>query len=141
MRKLLLAVLLIFPVSLFAQDGYEFGSYWSVTSVDTKDGHFDDYIQDLKANWSRALEMQKKDGHVLSYTMYANVDKRVGEPDLWLFVEHKTAGSAYDLPFDYWEKQAEKLWGSMDKGDKANVDRGELRTIMSSILLREMSFD
>lgn len=141
MKNLIFAVLLIFPVSLFAQDGYEFGSFWSVTSVDTKDGHFDDYIKDLKKNWRRALDMQKKEGHVLSYTMYANVDKRQGEPDLWLFVEHKSAGSAYDLPFDYWEKQAEKLWGSMEKGQEAGVDRGEIRTIMSSVLLRELTFD
>ena len=69
------------------------------------------------------------------------MDRRQGEPDLWLFVEHKSAGSAYDLPFDYWEKQAEKLWGSMEKGQEAGVDRGEMRTIMSSILLRELAFD
>ncbi len=141
MKKLFIVMLLMLPLGVFAQDGYEFGSYWTVTSVDTKDGHFDDYIKDLKENWRRSLEMQKKDGHVLSYTMYVNVDQRQGEPDLWLFVEHKSAGSAYDLPFDYWEKQAEELWGSMEKGQEANVDRGELRTIMSSVLLREISFD
>ena len=141
MKKVFLALLLIFPVSLFAQDGYEFGAYSTVTSVDTKDGHFDDYIKDLKKVWRRALEMQKKDGHVLSYRIYANVDQRQNEPDLWLFVEHKSAGSAYDLPFDYWEKQAEELWGSMEKGQDANIDRGELRTIMSTVLLREVKFD
>jgi hypothetical protein len=108
--------------------------------VETKPGHFDDYIEDLKNNWRRSLVMQKKEGHVLDYKLFGNVDRRDGEPNLWLFVEHKSAGSAYDLPYDYWEKQAKKLWGSVDKGDEAFVERGELRTIKSSILLRELSF-
>lgn len=141
MKNVVLAVLLLLPLGAIAQEDYTWGSYWSVTSVDTKPGHFDDYIADLKKNWRRSLEQQKKDGHVLSYRMFSNVDSRVGEPDLWLFVEHKSAGSAYDLPFDYWEKMAKDLWGSMDKGNDANVKRGELRTIMSNILLRELDFN
>ena len=101
MRRFIFAVLLLLPVSLFAQEDYTWGSYWTVTSVETKPGHFDDYIADLKANWRKSLEMQKAEGHVLSYRMFSNVNGREGEPDLWLFVEHKSAGSAYDLPFDY----------------------------------------
>lgn len=140
MKKVVLAVLLFLPLSLAAQEDYSWGSYWSVTSVETKPGHFEDYIADLKKNWRKSLEMQKKEGHVLSYRMFSNVDQREGEPNLWLFVEHKSAGSAYDLGFDYWEKHAEKLWGSIDKGQEANVKRGDLRTIKSSILLREFDF-
>lgn len=140
MKNSILALLLLFPLSLLAQENYQFGSYWSVTSVETKPGHFEDYIADLKKNWRSSLETQKKEGHVLSYRMFSNVDVREGEPNLWLFVEHKSAGSAYDLPYDYWEKHAEKLWGSMKKGTEASVDRGELRTIKSNILLREISF-
>jgi hypothetical protein len=108
--------LLLFPLSLVAQEHHEFGSYWSVTSVETKPGHFEDYIEDLKKNWRRALEIQKKEGHVLSYKLFSNVDRRDGEPTLWLFVEHKSAASAYDLPYDYFEKH-----------------------IKSSILLRDLS--
>ena len=140
MKNVVLAVLLFLPLGLVAQEDYTWGSYWSVTSVETKPGHFDDYIADLKSNWRKSLEIQKKEGHVLSYRMFSNVDQREGEPDLWLFVEHKSAGSAYDLPFDYWEKQAKQLWGSMDKGQEANIKRGEIRTIKSSVLLRELSF-
>lgn len=140
MRTVVLAVLLFLPLGLTAQEDYSWGSYWSVTSVETKPGHFEDYIADLKKNWRKSLEIQKKEGHVLSYRMFSNADRREGEPNLWLFVEHKSAGSAYDLPFDYWEKHADELWGSMDKGQKANVKRGELRTIKSSILLREFDF-
>ena len=141
MKRFIFAALLLLPVSLFAQEDYSWGSYWTVTSVETKPGHFDDYISDLKENWRKSLEIQKKEGHVLSYRMFSNVDQREGEPNLWLFVEHKSAGSAYDLPTDYWEKHAKKLWGSKDKGDDAYVKRGELRTIKSSILLREFDFN
>lgn len=140
MKNLIFTLLLLFPLNLLAQENYQFDSYWTVTSVETKPGHFEDYIADLKKNWRSSLETQKKEGHVLSYRMFSNVDVREGEPNLWLFVEHKSAGSAYDLPYDYWEKHAEKLWGSMKKGTEASVDRGELRTIKSTILLREISF-
>ena len=140
MKKMMLAVLMLFPLSLFAQENYTLGSYWTVTSVETKPGHFDDYIEDLQKNWRRSLEMQKKEGHVLSYRMFSNVDRREGEPTLWLFVEHKSGADAYDRPFEYWEKHAEKLFGSMDKGDEAFIERGEIRTLKSNVLLRELSF-
>ena len=47
---------------------------------------------------------------------------------------------AYDRPFEYWEKHAEKLFGSMEKGDEAFIERGEIRTLKSTVLLRELSF-
>ena len=78
MKRMMLALLMLFPLSLFAQEHYSLGSYWTVTSVETKPGHFDDYIEDLKKNWRRSLEMQKKEGHILSYRMFSNVDRREG---------------------------------------------------------------
>ena len=45
-----------------------------------------------------------------------------------------------DTPREYWDANAKKLFGSLDKGTQANIKRGELRTIMSSSLLREMAF-
>ena len=84
--------------------------------------------------------MQIADGKVKSYTMYGNVHARDGEPDLWLLVEWNSGADMMDTPIEYFEGLTAKIFGSLDQGQTANIDRGELRTIMSTTLLRQMSF-
>ncbi|UCF68115.1 MAG: hypothetical protein JSV80_02110 [Acidobacteriota bacterium] len=140
MRYFLVSLLLLLPIMTLAAEDYEMGSYWTVTSVDTKPGHFDDYMADLKRVWRKSLEMLKTDGKVKSYRMFSNVNARVDEPNLWLLVEWTSAAAMMDAPQKYWDEHTKKLFGSDDAGDQANIKRGELRTIMSNVLLREMSF-
>ena len=122
MRTLLAILILALPCAAMAADDYTLGSYWTVTSVDTKPGHFDDYMADLKRVWRKSLDMMNE------------------EPDLWLLVEW-TSGAAYlDTPQEYWDAQTAKLFGSEDAGQAANIKRGDLREILGNSLLREMSF-
>lgn len=142
MKRFIVLIALLLPFSVFAAEGdpHEWGTYWTVTGVDTKPGRFNDYLADLKANYRRSLDMQVADGKVKSYTMFANVHARDGEPDLWLLVEWNSGADMLDTPVEYFEGLTAKIFGSMDKGQTANIDRGQLRTIMSTSLLREMSF-
>lgn len=140
MRKILFILCLAIPFAATAQDDYDLGSYWTVTSVDTKDGHFDDYMADLKRVWRKSLEMMKADGKIKSYTMFANVNGRHEEPDLWLLVEWTSGAEMLDTPQEYWDAQTQKLFGSEDASQSANIKRGDLREILSNSLLREMSF-
>ena len=140
MKNLLIAVFLLFPLAAMAQDDYDSGSYWTVTGVDTKPGHFDDYMTDLNNIWQKSLDMMKADGKVLSYRVFGNVNGRADEPDLWLFVEWKSAADMLDTPKEYFDANAAKLFGSVDKSTDANIKRGDLRTIGSNTLLRELSF-
>ncbi len=140
MKRLLLVALLAFPVSALAEYDYDWGTYWTVTSVDTHPGHFDDYVSNLNEVWRRSMEMLMKDGKVVSYKMFGNVHARDDEPDMWLMVEWKSGAAGLDTPRDYWDANAKKLFGSLEEGTEANVERGELRRIMSEVLLREMSF-
>jgi hypothetical protein len=142
MKKAFALAILLLPFSVFSAEGdpYAWGTYWTVTSVDTKPAKFDDYLDDLKANYRRSLDMQIADGKVKSYTMYANVHPRDGEPDLWLLVEWNSGADMLDTPTEYFEGLTAKIFGSLDQGEAANIDRGELRTIMSTTLLRQMSF-
>ncbi|MFT4872008.1 MAG: hypothetical protein ACJARU_001092 [Congregibacter sp.] len=87
MKKILVALLFCVPMLVSAQDSYEQGSYWGVASVDTKSGQFDAYMDDLSSLWKKQMEMMQKAGKVKSYKIFSNVHARVGEPDLWLFVE------------------------------------------------------
>jgi hypothetical protein len=140
MRALLLSVMLLFPLGALAEYDYELGSYWTVTSVETKPGHFDDYLSDLNNVWRKSLEMMKEDGKVVSYRMFSNVNARDGEPNLWLMVEWSSAAALMDSPRDYFDGNMKKLFGNLDKGTEASIKRGDLRTIMSEVLVREMSF-
>jgi hypothetical protein len=140
MKNILLAVVLLLPVVAVAQDDYVDGTYWTVTGVDTKPGHFDDYMGDLNKNWRKSMEMLIKDGKVVSYRMFGNVNPRTDEPDLWLLVEWNSGAALLDTPRAYFDAQSEKLFGSTQKSDDANIKRGDLRTIKENTLMREMSF-
>ncbi len=141
MKKIVLAVLLLLPFGAIAQDDYDMGTYWTVTAVDTKPGHFDDYLTDLKAGWRKSLDIQVKEGKVVSYQMFANVNPRDGEPNLWLLVEWKSGAAMLDTPKEYWDAHTKKLWGSQKKGEDAGMKRGELRTLMGDTLMREITFN
>jgi hypothetical protein len=142
MKKMLALAVLLLPFSAFSAEGdpLVWGTYWTVTSVDTKPGKFDAYLADLKANYRRSLDMQIADGKVKSYSMFANVHARDGEPDLWLLVEWNSGADMLDTPVEYFEGLTAKIFGSLDQGESANINRGELRTIMSTSLIRQMSF-
>jgi hypothetical protein len=142
MKKMLALAVLLLPFSAFSAEGdpHVWGTYWTVTSVDTKPGKFDAYLADLKANYRRSLDMQIADGKVKSYSMFANVHARDGEPDLWLLVEWNSGADMLDTPVEYFEGLTAKIFGSLDQGESANINRGELRTIMSTSLIRQMSF-
>jgi hypothetical protein len=141
MGKLILVVLLLLPFGVVAQDDYDLGTYWTVTGVDTHPGHFDDYITDLKNGWRKSLDIQVKEGKVISYQMFANVNGRDGEPDLWLLVEWKSGAAMLDTPKEYWDAHTNKLWGSQEKGKMAGKKRGEIRTLMGDTLMREVTFN
>ena len=137
MKKLLLLLCMIVPFHAWADD-YELGSYWVISGVDTHPGHFDDYIDNINGAWRKSMEMQMEEGIVKSYKILTNVNARTGEPNLWLMVEYTSAGAFLDRPKSYWDEQGKKIWGSMDKGQEENIKRGELRTLMSDVMAREL---
>lgn len=128
--------------SALAQDhsrGWDQGYVVQVTEVHTKDGMFNAYINDLSKVWRKFLEAQKADGDVISYGMYSNVNQREGEPDLYLTITFKN-WAAFDRGVEYFEKLGSQILGSTDDMREANIDRGELRTIGSTYVLRELKF-
>lgn len=138
--KILIAILLLGPLVALAEAPFEQGSYWEVTSVDVHPGHFDGYINNLNSLWRKQMDQLIKDGKVRSYKLLNNVHGRDGEPDLWLMVEWQSAGAMLDLPDSYWDDMMDKMVGSREEGSKRNIARGELRRIMDTTLVREISF-
>lgn len=140
MRMFVFALTILIPLSTLAERAYDNGSYWTVTSVDTKEGKYDAYLADLSKYWRKSIEAGMKDGKIVSYQIFSNFHARQGEPDLWLVVQWKSGADILDTPQDYFDAQLDKLFGSYDKSTEALIDRGELRTIMSTVLMREVNF-
>jgi hypothetical protein len=116
------------------------GSVWSISFIETKAGHFDDYIENLNQIWRRYLDEQKKDGDVLSYKMIPIAFPRDGEPNLMLMVEFKNWAAFDRGNNEYFDQLAERLQGSVDKATQSNIDREEIRSLRGGYAGQEITF-
>lgn len=138
----LVALFAMISAPVFAQDhtrNWENGAVVVVTEVDTHDGMFNAYINDLNNVWRRFMEKQMEDGSVLDYGMYGNTSAREGEPDLYLTVTYAN-WAAFDIGNEYFEKIGAEIMGSLEDMRNAGLDRSKLRTIMSTTTLQEIKF-
>jgi len=139
-RTMLVWMMLLLPLGAHAQDNYEWGTYWDVSAVETKPGQFEAYINDINGLWRKQMDRLKADGKVVSYRIMSTVYARQGEPNLYLLVEWKSAADMLDTPMSYWDGINRELAGSRDEMRDRTIKREDIRSIMSSSLLREMSF-
>ena len=115
------------------------GSVWTIGYIETKPGHFDDYIADLNQVWRRYLDAQKDDGDIVSYKMIPIAFPRDGEPNLILMVEFKD-WSAFNRGNAYFDKMAEELQGGADAATQSNIDREALRNLRGGLVGQEITF-
>src|SRR5947209_16296346 len=67
---------------------YENGPVWQFSDIQTKDGHFDEYMSWLSTAWKPQEEALKKAGVILSYKVFLVANPRQGEPDIVLADEY-----------------------------------------------------
>jgi len=137
--SIFVTLLLIAPVQAYDRVYDGGGSVWTVSFIETKPGHFDDYIADLNQVWRRYLDAQKEDGDVLSYKMIPIAFPRDGEPNLMLMVEFKN-WAAFDRGTEYFDELAKKLQGGVDKATQSNIDREALRNLRGGFAGQEITF-
>ncbi|MEA3151353.1 MAG: hypothetical protein QOD56_2292 [Gammaproteobacteria bacterium] len=146
MQKNILKALLVGCVgivcgSLAAADElpYKEGPVAMVTSIKIKEGKFFDYWAFLSTSWRQENEEAKKQGLVLSYTIYGAQPKTPSDPDLYLVVMYANFAALDGLD----EKMAlidKKIWGSLKDAAKSDADRESIRTILGTEVIREMDF-
>ena len=116
---------------------YTPGSYWSVAMIDVEDGKEQDYIDFLADQYRKSQEFAKSKGYIEGYHILSNVDRRPGEPDLYLVVrfkqfydpaEERRQQSEYEAFMKRTERQLSAESGA----------RGKMRTLMGSMLWREL---
>lgn len=136
-----LAALLAFGLApALAQDDnspvFENGPVWDIASIQTKDGHQDDYLHWLATDWRRQEEALKKGGVIVSYHVYLVQNPRQGEPDIMLAQEYKNMAVFDQSQAQQYALQA-KIAGSIAKSNHEQAARGSIRTIQGDMMLRE----
>lgn len=113
------------------------GEYVSMSGIDLKDGEGSLKYADYLANdWKRFQEYAKSQGWITGYAIYANVNAREGEPDIYLITQFASLPDAAeqerrDAAFDAWSDT------NFQDQAAASGNRAEYRTVMGSMLLQE----
>ncbi|MBV9189535.1 MAG: hypothetical protein JOZ85_03570 [Betaproteobacteria bacterium] len=124
----------------FAQDKpYKEGSIWAVTFVKVKPGMFDVYLRDLAANRKPLMEQAKKEGLILQEKMLAGESAGREDFDLILMVEYKN-WAAFDGLNDKFRTMAQKIVGSEDKQTQMMMKRTDVREIVGTKNMQEISY-
>jgi hypothetical protein len=115
------------------------GDYVEVTGVSIDDGHNFDYAQFLAGYWRAQEEYSKSQGWSTSFEILSNVDKRKGEPDLYLVRRFKNIADGPEG-----ERRSAMIREHVKQSDAqmeaASGDRAKYRHIDSTQLLQVLTF-
>ena len=123
-----------------AEIPYTEGSVWQVTMVHTKPGMSDDYLKGLQKSLKTTLEEQKKQGLVVSYKILLGQAATPGDFDIINMVEFKNM-AALDGLREKTDPIATKLIGSDDQQRQAAMKRAEIRDIVGTKIMREITLN
>ena len=121
-----------------AEAPYTEGSVWQVTMVHTKPGMSDDYLKGLAKNLKTTMEEQKKQGLILSYKILLGQAATPGDFDIVNMVEYANMAAPDGLR-EKTDPIATKLIGNDDQQRQSAMKRAEIREIVGSKLMREIT--
>lgn len=144
MRNVMLAALgaatMLFATPGATQDfPVKGGDYWTVAEVTIDDGHFGDYADHLAGLYRKSIDFQKSKGWIKASYILANVNKRAGEPDLYLVtIADRPTTPAED------EARAKEtnayLQSSARQSDTQSGERAKYRKLGGNMLLQELVY-
>jgi hypothetical protein len=132
----LLLSFLAFGVAGAADRPYSEGTVSSVTSIRTEPGMFDSYVAWLAGPWKKTMEAQKAAGIIVDYAVYSTAPRSPQDPDLYLVTVFKNMAALDGLDAKT-DPISEKLEGDLATQNKAYIERGKMRTVLGSELIRE----
>jgi hypothetical protein len=139
-----LAVSLI-PLNAHAevQRGYDYGPVTEVDYGHVEYGHFDEYMAWVTSTWVPTMEAAKKAGLIVGYKVFRASPKSPDEPNVYLEITFKNmaayAGEIGDRA-DAFEAVTEKVICSSACQNQARVHRNEIRKVLGSEVIREITF-
>lgn len=134
---LAVAALCIAPLLAMAEERpYSQGPVTSVSFVKIKPGQYDNYMKYLAGPYRKQMEAQIKAGLAMSWHVYDNQAHNPTEPDVILSVTYPNMAT-FDKQKEF-DDVAQQVMGSFATMDKAYADRGTMREILGSQLIREV---
>lgn len=115
---------------------YKEGQVTEVSYIKIKPGRFEDYMKFLDTTYKSLLEAEKKAGLIVGYAVYAATARSPSDPDLILTVTFPNM-AALDRTEEF-EALAAKVVGSEEQQNKAMIDRGAMREVLGSQIVREL---
>ena len=117
---------------------YTEGPVWTVTMVKTKTGMTDEYLKELAKTLKGTLEEAKKQNLVLDYKILLGNPATPQDFNILLMVESKNM-AAQDNTREKFDPIARKVVGTTDQQQAIQVKRLDIREIMGTKLMREIT--
>ena len=114
------------------------GPVWNITMVKAKSGMTDEYLKGLAKTLKGTLEEAKKQNLVLDYKILLGSAATSQDFDILIMVESKNM-AALDNGREKFDPIARKVVGTTDQQQAMAVKRLDIREIMGSKLMREIT--
>ena len=132
-------LVLFFTLQAFAQEHFTEGPVWQVTLIRIKPNQQDAYLTSLRERSKPLLEEQKRQGLIMDYKVFFNTTKHDPQDwDLALSVQYKNFGALDGLTAKG-EAIRDKIFGSKQAALQVGEKRVEMREIVSTMILREVT--
>jgi hypothetical protein len=117
---------------------YTEGPVWNITMVKAKYGMTDEYLKALAKTFKGTLDEAKKQGLVMDYKILLGDPATPQDFNILLMVESKDM-AALDNAREKFDPIARKIEGTPDQQRATATQRLEIREIMGSKLMREIT--
>ena len=117
---------------------YTEGLVWTVTMVKTKTGMTDEYLKELAKTLKGTLEEAKKQNLVLDYKILLGNPATPQDFNILIMVESKNM-AAQDNTREKFDPIARKVVGTTDQQQAIQVKRLDIREILGTKLMREIT--
>ncbi len=117
---------------------YTEGPVWTITMVKTKTGMTDEYLKGLAKTLTASLEEAKKQNLVVDYKILLGNDATPQDFNILIMVESKNM-AAQDNAREKFDPIARKVVGTTDQQQALQVKRLDIREIMGTKLMREIT--
>jgi hypothetical protein len=126
------------PCSAQSDAPYTEGPVWTVSMIKTKTGMTDEYLKQLAKTLKASLEEAKKQNLVLDYKILLGNDATPQDFNILIMVESKNM-AAQDNAREKFDPIARKVVGTTDQQQSIQVKRLDIREIMGTKLMREIT--
>lgn len=144
MKHLILTVLTLAAFSTFAEiyEDYEPSEqHVQLTVVAVEPNYLDDYLVKLKRTWVRGMEIQKKLGYIVDFSVYTS--DSANTPNVWLTITYENMAAMQPNEERY--KAINKEWIAMygdedDEIDEISKGYEEIRKMIDHQIINKVNF-